>query len=365
MEKKTNSCVVNGAVVSAESLNNQQWTKYHTRGGHGFAAEDANAMSDIFSCKHVEKVGMDNSLDGADRISGGVSIQTKYYCTAKQSVDAAFRNGQYRYEGMKLEVPSDQYEEAVRHFADLTDLQTARQTVIKGSVTYKEACNIAKTGNLDSITFDVKTHSVACGVTCGLSFVVSYAKAIHDGKTHSEAIKEACKASAKAGLITMSVGVATQQFLRTSIGRSTAAVVTHAIRPAVTTAMSTSVGRSVLTPVASAMAGKQVAGAAARNVLTAGARANVIVGAGLSAVAIGSNIHKCCKGEMSTGECVKESVADVAGIGGGMAGFSAGAAVGSLIPIPVVGTLAGGLIGGTIGTIASSSAVKGFFGLFK
>ena len=72
MEKKTNSCVVNGAAVSAESLNKQQWTKYHTRGGHGFAAEDANAMSDAFSGKRVDKVGMDNALDGADRISAGV-----------------------------------------------------------------------------------------------------------------------------------------------------------------------------------------------------------------------------------------------------------------------------------------------------
>lgn len=365
MEKKTNSCVVNGAAVSAESLNKQQWTKYHTRGGHGFSAEDANAMSDAFRGKRVDKVGMDNALDCADRISGGVSIQTKYYSSARQSVDAAFRNGQYRYKGMKLEVPSDQYEEAVRRFAELTDPHTARQTVIKGSVTYKEACNIAKAGNLDSIKFDVKTQSVACGVACGLSFVVSYAKAIHDGKTHSEALKEAGKTAAKSGLTTMALGVATQQFLRTTVGRTAAAAITHAIRPAVASAMSTSAGRAVLTPVASAMAGKQVAGAAARNVLTAGVRTNVIVGAGLSAVAVGSNIRKCCKGEMTAGECVQESVADVAGVGGGMAGFSAGAALGSLIPIPVVGTLVGGLIGGTFGTIASSSAVRGFFGLFK
>lgn len=365
MEKKTNSCVANGASLSAESLNLQQWTKYHTRGGHGFAAEDANAMADAFRSKPVDKVGMANALDGPDRISGGVPIQTKYYSSASQSVDAAFRNGKYRYQGMKLEVPSDQYEEAVRRFAELTDPQTARQTVIRGSVTYEEACNIAKAGNLDSITFDVKTQSVACGITCGLSFVVFYAKAVHDGKSHGEALKEAGKASAKAGMTTMALGVATQQLLRTTVGRSAAAAVTHAIRPVVNSAMATGLGRAALTPVASAMAGKQVAGAAARSVLTAGARANVITGAAFSAAAVGSNIYKCCKGKMSAGECAKESVADVAGIGGGMAGFSAGAAIGTCIPIPVVGTLAGGLIGGAIGSIASSGAVKGIFGLFK
>ena len=365
MEKKTNSCVANGASLSAESLNQQQWTKYHTRGGHGFAAEDANAMADAFRGKPVDKVGMANALDGPDRISGCVPIQTKYYSSASQSVDAAFRNGEYRYQGMKLEVPSDQYEEAVRRFAELTDPQTARQTVIRGSVTYEEACNIAKAGNLDSITFDVKTQSVACGITCGLSFVVIYAKAVLDGKSHGEALKEAGKASAKAGMTTMALGVATQQLLRTTVGRSAAAAVTHAIRPVVNSAMATGLGRAALTPVASAMAGKQVAGAAARSVLTAGARANVITGAAFSAAAVGSNIYKCCKGKMSAGECAKESVADVAGIGGGMAGFSAGAAIGTCIPIPVVGTLAGSLIGGAIGSIASSGAVKGFFGLFK
>ena len=365
MEKKTNSCVANGASLSAESLNQQQWTKYHTRGGHGFAAEDANAMADAFRGKPVDKVGMANALDGPDRISGCVPIQTKYYSSASQSVDAAFRNGEYRYQGMKLEVPSDQYEEAVRRFAELTDPQTARQTVIRGSVTYEEACNIAKAGNLDSITFDVKTQSVACGITCGLSFVVIYAKAVLDGKSHGEALKEAGKASAKAGMTTMALGVATQQLLRTTVGRSAAAAVTHAIRPVVNSAMATGLGRAALTPVASAMAGKQVAGAAARSVLTAGARANVITGAAFSAAAVGSNIYKCCKGKMSAGECAKESVADVAGIGGGMAGFSAGAAIGTCIPIPVVGTLAGGLIGGAIGSIASSGAVKGFFGLFN
>lgn len=116
MAKDIHKHSVNGvaSVASTECTNDQQWTKYHSRQGHGFAAEDANAMWDRRHGKSVDKVGLDNSLNGADRISDGVQIQTKYCANANKSVSAAFDNGTYRYEGMKLEVPSDQYDEAVR-----------------------------------------------------------------------------------------------------------------------------------------------------------------------------------------------------------------------------------------------------------
>ena len=43
-----------------------------------------------------------------------MEIQTKYYSSPESSVNAAFENGQYRYPGMKLEVPKDQYDKAVQ-----------------------------------------------------------------------------------------------------------------------------------------------------------------------------------------------------------------------------------------------------------
>lgn len=57
---------------------NSQIDKYHTMQGHGFAAEDANALHDTLRGKSVNKVGTDNAPDGADRIVDGVSIQVKY-----------------------------------------------------------------------------------------------------------------------------------------------------------------------------------------------------------------------------------------------------------------------------------------------
>ena len=98
--KNNTKSTINGisSTTSTQCTNDQQWTKYHSKQGHGFAAEDANAMWDRWHGKSVNKVGLDNSLNGADRISDGVQIQTKYCADAGKSVGAAFENGTYRYE---------------------------------------------------------------------------------------------------------------------------------------------------------------------------------------------------------------------------------------------------------------------------
>ena len=46
MKKGNYAETVNGvaSTASTECTNQQQWTKYHSKQGHGFAAEDANAL---------------------------------------------------------------------------------------------------------------------------------------------------------------------------------------------------------------------------------------------------------------------------------------------------------------------------------
>ena len=84
MKKGNYAETVNGvaSTASTECTNQQQWTKYHSKQGHGFAAEDANALWDKMHGKRVDKVGMDNSKNGADRVVNGVEIQTKYCANA-------------------------------------------------------------------------------------------------------------------------------------------------------------------------------------------------------------------------------------------------------------------------------------------
>ena len=375
MAKDFSSSSVKGvaSVANTQCTNDQQWTKYHSKQGHGYAAEDANALWDRMHGKTVDKVGLDNSLNGPDRISNGVMIQTKYHADASKSVVSAFENGKYRYGSMKLEVPRDQYDDAVRLMRNriangevpgVTDPNMAEQMVIKGHYTYDEAVRIAKAGNLDSIKFDIQTQAVACAFACGLSFSVTYCTAKAKGMSHTEALKVASIQAAKSGGATMISGVAAQQLLRTQVGRNFAAAATKAVRPVVRAAMNTEVGKQMVTKTASVIAGKQVAGAAAANVVTKALRTNAVVS---SVVFVGTTIPdavKLCRGKISGQEFAENTTSNAAGVGGGWAGASAGAALGSVI-CPGIGTAIGGIIGGIGGGIGASLGVRKVFSWFK
>lgn len=194
MAKNNINTVINSASTtsSAQSTNNyMQYPRYRNKQGHGWTAEDANAMADRLSGKRVDQVGRDNSLNGADRISNGIEIQTKYCASPSKTIGAAFSDGSYRYGKMKLEVPKEQYDECVRLMADkirsgevpgVSDPAMAKDIVVRGNCTYDQAVNIAKAGTLDSVKFDLKTQSVSCSITFGFSFAIGYANALRNGK---------------------------------------------------------------------------------------------------------------------------------------------------------------------------------------
>ena len=77
--------------------------RYSTSTGHGFAAEDANNINDILRGKIAEVIGTSNELNGPDRVSNGVFLQSKYYQSASETVAAAFdsNSGDYRYVGTR------------------------------------------------------------------------------------------------------------------------------------------------------------------------------------------------------------------------------------------------------------------------
>lgn len=374
-KKMRKKAILNGisSTASSQCTNDQQWTKYHCKQGHGWAAEDANAMWERMHGKSVDKVGLDNSLNGADRICDGIQIQTKYCSDASKSVNAAFNNGTYRYCGMKLEVPRDQYDNAIRimrckiangEVPGVTNPNKAGEVVIKGHYTYDEAVRIAKAGNLDSIRFDVQTQSVACSFACGLSFAVSYFTAKSNGVPHAKALKIAGKQALKSGTTTLGAGVAAQQLLRTQVGRNFASVATSTVKPVIQTAMKTEAGKQVIKKTASVIVGKQVSGIAATNVVTKALRTNAVVS---GVVFVGTTIPDAvnfCRGKISGREFAENTTTNAAGVGGGWAGASAGAAIGSAI-CPGVGTIAGGIIGGLGGGLGASLGVKKILGLFK
>ena len=182
--------------------------------------------------------------------------------------------------------------------------------------------------------------------------------------SHAEALKAASKQAVKSGATTMITGVAAQQLLRTQVGRNFAAVATKAVKPAVQAAMRTEVGKQVVTKTATVIAGKQVAGAAAANVVTKALRTNAVVS---SVVFVGTTIPdavRLCRRKISGQEFAENTATNAAGVGGGWAGASVGAAIGSAI-CPGVGTVVGGIIGGLGGGMGASFGVKKVFRWFK
>ena len=189
----------------------EQKASVNTSAGHGEMAEEAITLADRFLGLDATVVGRDNAKDGADRIVNEVFIQTKYYNSARGSLEACFRpeDGMYRYmkdgKPMQLEVPKDQYERVLQGFErkieqgkvrGVTDPKEARQIVRKGRLTYNQAVNLTKSGTIESLTYDAMTGAVMCSCTFGITFVATVFLTWR--KTGD--IKQAVKAGMSAGV---------------------------------------------------------------------------------------------------------------------------------------------------------------------
>lgn len=159
------------AVAAAATINSngevfvEQRAAVNNPAGHGELAEEANNIIDRLQGHQAEILGRDNAKNGADRSVDGVLIQTKYYKTARGSLEACFDSSshQYRYlakDGtpMQLEVPKDQYQQVLRGFEKkisqgkvpgVRDPRDAEKIVRKGKLTYDQAVNLTKPGTVD------------------------------------------------------------------------------------------------------------------------------------------------------------------------------------------------------------------------
>ena len=195
--------------------------------GHGHAAEYANNVIDRikYPFQDVKQIGQNNAKNGADRQVGNQKIQTKYYARATGTVNSAFdsESGMYKYKGMQLEVPKDQYDRAVELFEEkirqgkvegVNNPAEAKNIIRKGHITYNEAKLIAKGGNLTSIKFDAIDGAINSLPGVGISFVIVFSQAKWSGAE----TKDAALMASKAGLRTLAMGtsiyVASQQFAK-------------------------------------------------------------------------------------------------------------------------------------------------------
>ncbi|PLP97908.1 hypothetical protein [Cupriavidus pauculus] len=327
--------------------------------GHGFAAENANNMHDRLTGKSARVIGGDNAKNGADRLVNGQEIQTKYCKTGARSVGAAFDNkgdGGYRYfdakgKPMPIEVPRDQYDQAVktmeRKIEDgkvpgVTDPAQAKNLVLKGHLTYDQAKNITRFGTFDSIRYDMQEGAIVSLSAGGISFAVTATISYLNTNDRKQALQAACIQGGKTFGKTLVVYVGTQQLHRL-------ATVQAAVKYIEVGKMSK--------PMAEAL--QRSMGVSSRNQLNHALRGTVVASLVIVAVSSGPDLLKMVRGRMSGAQFTKNLAVTASSTAGGAAGAIAGGAIGaSFGPVGIwVGKLAGGFIGGAIaGTVTNAIA---------
>ena len=357
------------ASLSTKATESTQWRKYRNpKSSHGYVAEDANALYDRLHGRKVVKTGESNDPDGPDRIVDGVRIQTKFCKDAASTIHTSFNKhtGMYRYNGQVLEVPKDQYEEAVKLMAQkisegkvegVTDPAQASKMVKASPYTYKQSVRIAKAGNIDSIKYDVMNQAGASLKSGAISTVTSFVDAKMRGESTVTALKSSAKQGACTAGKTMVTGVATQQILRTGAGRTVSAAAQKGIGKAIDATMKTQAGRKVIEKTASAIGGKAVSGAAAKQVLSRAGSTNVVTAAISFVVSAVPDTVRLCTRKISGKEYAIRTASNGAGLAGGTGGAWAGAAIGTAI-CPGIGTAVGGFIGSMVGGIGGSTLVS-------
>lgn len=333
--------------------------RLHARQGHGYAAEQANDGIDTLFGRNARILGDDNAKNGADRMVDGQFIQTKYCQDARTSVNAGFENGgqgSYRYldkngNPMQLEVPSDQYDEAVRCMEQkikegkvhgVSDPKRAKDLIRKGHVTYAQAKAIAKAGTIESLTFDAALGVVIGASALGISATITFAQAIWNGESVEKAVEQALIAGLQAGGAGFLIAVGTAQMARTGVNQ-------------VLMTPSIALVKVLPPPVRQALVnflrtGAPIYGEAATRNLAKLMRSNVIASTVTIVVLSSGNIINYFRGRISAAQLMAEVSVLAAGIVGGYIG---GAFLGALFG--PLGAIAGGMI---VGSLSSSAAQK-------
>ena len=349
-----------GNLKTVENLTIER--KFTYEKGHGFSAERANNLSDVLKGRNATVVGDDNAKNGPDRKivnrNGEVTlIQDKYYSTASKSVSAAFdeETGLYRYvdaEGkpMQLEVPADQYEKAVESMAKkieagkvpgVTDPNEASNIVRKGKVTYQQAVNITKAGNIDSLKYDAKNGMIVAAGAIGISFVLEYAICRYNGLENKEALKEASLNGLKTGGYVFATYVISSQLAKTGIPAAMAPM---------TDAIANNLGKGLSEAIlqtygveAAGLSSSQIAGQISKLL-----QSQIITGGVIVVVLTAPDIVDLFRGRISKEQLLQNLCVTVVSVGGAYVGHIAGGAIGTLI-LPGGGTTAGAIVGGIAG----------------
>lgn len=333
---------------------NDKLLRFNGRQGHGYAAEQGNNLYDTINGRNAEILGDDNAKNGPDRMVDGQLIQTKYCQNANASVNSGFKNGKYRYldsngNPMQLEVPSDQYDEAIRIMEEkirkgqvpgCKNPKDASKIIRKGNITLKQAINIAKAGTVESLVFDA-VHGAVIGLSAaGISSTIVLARALWNGEDLNTALDIAMYSGIQAGGITFVTSVISSQITKTGVSNLLIEPSNELVK-----LLPSTVRKQLLAAIRD---GAPIYGAAASKNLAKLLRGNFITQVVTVLVLSSNDVFHYAQGKISGKQLFKEVTTLVSGlIGGGVVGVL-------LAPLGPVGVI----IGSIIGTGLSSEAMR-------
>ena len=329
-------------------------------GKNGFAAENANTLYERFKGINSKVVGGDNALNGADRIIINkdlsiTQIQDKYWKTASLSVGDAFEDGMYRYidsqgKPMLLEVPKDQYDDAVALMAKriekgqvpgISNPSEAANIVKQGALTYKQSVNITKAGNIDSLLYDATNGFIIAKNVMEISFAIDFVISTINGNSLEDSLKSATLSSIKTGAFTELVYIASSQLAKMegiNLFAPTAQGLTNLLGPNSQQAIMDVYGGA-----------KKATESAVKDLLQ---RQLIVQAVTFVALSV-PNVIDLFNGRISASQLAINLGTIIGGMAGAQVGSVAGGALGSLV-VAGAGTTLGAIAGGTAGGIAGS-----------
>lgn len=356
-----------------ESVVPANFSKVNTKTGHGEMAEEALTLIDRIEGKNAAVIGRTNQKNGADRLVNGIQIQTKYCASGKKCISDCFdkATGIFRYfnaDGtpMQIEVPSDQYFEAINAFRTkilegkvpgITNPADAYQYIRRGKLTYRQALNLCKPGTIESLTFDAATGMISCSFALGISFLTTYM--ISYSKTGSK--KEALTAAFSAGVqvfgLTFISHILVSQVARTNLTNQLIPVSTYFIN-----SLGPKATQNIVNTIRALSGKSAISGAAATKQLSKMLRSTAITSIlTFTAFSIPDTYSMFAK-KISGAQYTKNMlslIGSMTAAGGGLIAAAAGAgkvgATTGTVIHPGIGTAigaGGGLIGGMIGGTA-------------
>ena len=349
--------------------------KFHGSQGHGFAAERAEHIYDLYHREEAKILGDNNVKNGADRLVNGTEIQSKYCRSGTACIQECFENGSYKYysengKPMLIEVPSDMYDDAVnamrRRIANqeikgVTNPQDAEKLVKKGHFTYAQAKKIAQPGTIESLKFDAANGMVVAGDAMGITGLITFATSLWNGAAVEDALKNAAMSGLKVGGVSFITTIISSQIARTTASSTY-------IQPAADFLLS-KMGPTATSYIANAFRnGTNIYKTEAMKNVSKLLAGNMIASTVSLIVLSAGDIINAFRGRISVEQLIKDVSVTGASIAGGNAGWIVGNSVGGAIGGVVGGTVTGGATGGT-GTAAGAKVgaeigakVGGFIG---